>query len=60
MISKKLSNFKKDVPIKNKIRDFKLKEIDKKKLYDFLREMEFNRLLSTVISTYGEIGFEKR
>ena len=60
MISKKLVTLKKDVPIKNKITDFKLKEIDieKDKLYDFLREMEFNRLLSTVISTYGEMGFE--
>ena len=58
LISKKLVTLKKDVPIKNKITDFKLKEIDKKKLYEFLREMEFNRLLSTVISTYGEIGFE--
>ena len=58
LISKKLVTLKKDVPIKNKITDFKLKEIDKKKLYEFLREMEFNRLLSTVISTYGEMGFE--
>jgi len=58
LISKKLVTLKKDVPIKNKITDFKLKEINKKKLYEFLREMEFNRLLSTVISTYGEIGFE--
>jgi DNA polymerase-1 len=31
-----------------------LKEIDKDKLYEFLREMEFNRLLSSVISVYGE------
>jgi DNA polymerase-1 len=58
LISKKLVTLKKDVPIKNKITDFKLKEIDKKKLYEFLREMEFNRLLSTAISTYGEMGFE--
>ncbi len=59
IISKKLVTLKKDVPVKNKIIDFKLKDIDKKKLYDFLREMEFNRLLSTAISTYGDIGFEK-
>ena len=32
----------------------KLKEIDKDKLYKFLREMEFNRLLSSAISAYGE------
>ncbi len=58
LISKKLVTLKKDVPIKNEITDFKLKEIDKKKLYNFLREMEFNRLLSSAISTYGDIGFE--
>ena len=34
-------------------------KIDKEKLYDFLREMEFNRLLSQVISHYGESA-EKR
>ena len=35
--------------------EFELKNIDKKKnLYNFLREMEFNRLLSSAISTYGE------
>ena len=37
-----------------KINDFQLKEIDKDKLYKFLREMEFNRLLSSAISAYGE------
>ena len=30
------------------------KDIDKDKLYTFLRKMEFNRLLSSVISAYGE------
>ena len=30
------------------------KEVQKEKLYDFLREMEFNRLLSQAISFYGE------
>ena len=59
IVSKKLVTLKKDVPIKNEIIEFKLQNIDKKKLYDFLREMEFNRLLSSAISTYGEIGFEK-
>ena len=57
IISKKLVTLKKDVPIKEKISDFRLKEIDKNKLYNFLREMEFNRLLSSVISTYGDIDF---
>ena len=57
LISKKLVTLKKDVPVKDQITDFYLKEIDKKKLYSFLRDMEFNRLLSSAISTYGEIDF---
>ena len=57
IISKKLVTLKNDVPVKNKITEFYLKDIDKEKLYGFLREMEFNRLLSSVISTYGEIEF---
>ena len=44
----------KNVPVERKIEEFYLKEIDKDKLYEFLREMEFNRLLSSVISAYGE------
>ena len=59
IISKKLVTLKKDVPIKNKITEFELKNINKEKLYNFLREMEFNRLLSTTISTYGNINFTK-
>ena len=54
IISKKLVTLKKDVPIDRKIEEFKLLEIDKDKLYKFLREMEFNRLLSSAISAYGE------
>ena len=54
LISKKLVTLKHDAPIKKDLSEFKLKEIDKDKLYKFLREMEFNRLLSSVISTYGE------
>ncbi len=57
IVSKKLVTLKKDVPVKNQISEFELKEIDKNKLYSFLREMEFNRLLSSAISTYGEIEF---
>ena len=60
IISKKLVTLKKDVPVKNKITEFELKEIDKNKLYNFLREMEFNRLLSSIISTYGEIEFSSK
>ncbi len=59
IISKKLVTLKNDVPVKNKITEFYLKDIDREKLYNFLREMEFNRLLSSVISTYGEIEFSK-
>ena len=59
LISKRLVTLKKDVPIKDKIQDFELKEINKDRLYDFLREMEFNRLLSQVISFYGEVKTSK-
>ena len=54
ILSRKLVELKRDVPVKQKLETFTLKEIDKEKLYDFLREMEFNRLLSQVISHYGE------
>jgi DNA polymerase-1 len=49
----------KDAPVEKKIEDFHLKEMDKDKLYKFLREMEFNRLLSSAISTYGEPVLEE-
>ena len=54
LLSRKLVELKIDVPVKQKLETFELKKIDKQKLYDFLREMEFNRLLSQVISHYGE------
>ncbi len=54
LISKKLVTLKDDVPVKDKIEDFLIKEIKKEKLYSFLREMEFNRLLSQAINFYGE------
>ena len=60
IISKKLVTLKKDVPVKDKLEDLILKKIDKNKLYAFLREMEFNRLLSSAISTYGEVGFQDK
>ena len=59
IISKKLVTLKKNVPVEKKITEFELKNIDKEKLYNFLREMEFNRLLSSVISTYGDVSFLK-
>jgi DNA polymerase-1 len=54
LISKQLVTLKHDAPVDRELGEFKLKEIDKDKLYEFLREMEFNRLLSSVISAYGE------
>ena len=54
LISKKLVTLKDDVPVQDKIEDFIIKDIKKEKLYNFLREMEFNRLLSQAINFYGE------
>ena len=59
IISKKLVTLKKDVPLKYKIEEFRLREMDKDKLYSFMREMEFNRLLSSVISFYGDINISE-
>ncbi|RPG03489.1 MAG: DNA polymerase I [Pelagibacteraceae bacterium TMED246] len=58
ILSKKLVTLKKNVPVKDSLKNFVIKDVDKKKLYSFLREMEFNRLLSSAISTYGEPNFE--
>ncbi len=57
LISKKLVTLKHDAPTNIKLDEFKLKDIDKDKLYKFLRDMEFNRLLSSAISAYGEPDF---
>ena len=54
LISKKLVTLKSDAHINKNLTDLELKSIDKDKLYKFLREMEFNRLLSSAISAYGE------
>ncbi len=56
VISKQLVTLKNDVPLKNDAADFIIKDINKEKLYEFLRDMEFNRLLSQAISFYGEPG----
>ena len=56
LLSKQLVTLKDDVPIKNNPSEFLIKKINKDKLYNFLREMEFNRLLSQAISFYGEPG----
>ena len=55
MLSKKLVTLKADVPVKNDPNEFLIKDINKEKLYKFLREMEFNRLLSQAISFYGDL-----
>jgi len=54
IISKQLVTLKQDSPVNRELSEFNLKKIDKDKLYKFLREMEFNRLLSSAISVYGE------
>ena len=54
LLSRKLVTLKEDVPVEGNIENFLIKDIEKDKLYNFLREMEFNRLLSQVISFYGE------
>jgi len=59
IVSKKLVTLKKDVPVKDNLKDFILKNIDKDKLFNFLREMEFNRLLSSAISNYGDPNYSK-
>ena len=54
---------KDDVPVKENLENFELKEVNKDKLFNFLREMEFNRLLSQVIGFYGntkEISIEHK
>jgi len=55
LLSRKLVTLKDDVPVKDDPSSFILKEIEKEKLYDFLREMEFNKLLSRAIDFYGEV-----
>ncbi len=58
LISKKLVTLDHNSPVKRDLSEFKLQNIDKDKLYKFLREMEFNRLLSSAISAYGEPKIE--
>ena len=58
-LSRKLVTLKDDVPVKEDLDSFVLQEVQKDKLYDFLREMEFNKLLSRAISFYGETKNKK-
>ena len=59
LLSRQLVTLKDDVPVQDDPSSFILKEVKKDKLYDFLREMEFNKLLSRAISFYGETGNKK-
>ena len=59
LLSRQLVTLKDDVPVKDKLSSFLLKEVQKEKLYDFLRKMEFNKLLSRAIGFYGETGKKK-
>ena len=54
LLSRKLVTLKDDVPVKDDLNSFILQDVQKDKLYNFLREMEFNKLLSRAISFYGE------
>ena len=54
LLSRELVTLKTNVPIKDELNSFILKDINKETLFNFLRDMEFNRLLSQAISFYGE------
>jgi len=55
LLSKQLVTLKDDVPVKNDPTEFLIKDVNKDKLYEFLREMEFNRILSQAINFYGDL-----
>ena len=59
ILSRQLVTLKDDVPVEEKPESFLMKDVERDKLYEFLREMEFNRLLSQAISFYGENGSQK-
>ena len=54
LMSRELVTLKDDVPVKDDPSSFAFKDVNKENLFNFLREMEFNRLLSQAISFYGE------
>ncbi len=54
LLSRELVTLKSNVPVKDQLNSFILKDVNKEILFNFLREMEFNRLLSQAISFYGE------
>jgi DNA polymerase-1 len=53
IISKKLVTLKDDVPVVEKIEDFKIKELDKDKIISFLKKMEFSRIVQRIEKDYG-------
>jgi len=57
LLSKKLVSLKLDVPVKSKLNEFEVKKIDKKKLINFLRNMEFSKLLQRIQDT-DQLDFE--
>ena len=60
LLSKKLVTLKDNVPVVDDPNSFIMQEVKKDNLYNFLREMEFNRLLSQAISFYGEESNKKQ
>ncbi len=54
LLSRELVTLKSNVPVKDELSSFILRDVNKEILFNFLREMEFNRLLSQAISFYGE------
>ena len=59
LLSRKLVRLKDDVPVKDDPSSFIFKDVNKDNLFNFLRDMEFNRLLSQAISFYGEENLNK-
>ena len=53
MISKKLVTLKNDVKLPRSISDLNFKPLKVEKLINFLDEMEFNRIKTSIISKYG-------
>ena len=54
LLSRQLVTLKEDVPVKDDLNSFIFKDVNKENLFNFLKEMEFNRLLNQAISFYGE------
>jgi len=55
LLSRQLVTLKDDVPVKDELSSLFLKEVQKEKLYDFLREIELNKLLGRAISFMAKL-----